>query len=227
VVTQSLRAGDRAAVARQVRQVGFWIMATQAALALALGIPAEGVMGIIGPQFVAGAGALCFLLAAEVLASTGAVCEGGLVYVARHRNLMISVVLLGIQVALSFALVFAMRDLGWPLYYQAGGPAVALAITLTMGSVLKAWLLGRLLRANVSGLRWSFLFACAVAGLVGAAFMTLPRDYEWAELSLGIPAILVTYFFVIGKWAMGPEDRTLFKKLPRAGAATFPVGEKM
>ncbi len=225
VITQSLRTGDRAAVARQVRQVGFWIMTTQAALALIGAIPAEAVMGVIGPEFVIGAGALCFLLAAEVLASTGAVCEGGLVYVARHRNLMISVVLLAVQVALSFALIVAMREMGWPVIWQATGPAVALAFTLTLGSVIKARLLSRLLRANVSGLRWSFLFAIGTSALVGAAFTALPQEYEWAELILGIPAMLAAYFFVIAKWALGPEDRTLFQKLP--AAASLPIDERM
>ena len=48
-------------------------------------------MGLVGKQFVAGTAALAFLLWAEVLASTGAVCESALVYIARHRNLMISI----------------------------------------------------------------------------------------------------------------------------------------
>ena len=37
VITQKLEEGDKPAVARQVRQVGFWIIAAQAAIALALG----------------------------------------------------------------------------------------------------------------------------------------------------------------------------------------------
>ena len=49
VITQKLAEGDKAAVARQVRQVGFWIIAAQAAIALALGIPGEAVMGLVGP----------------------------------------------------------------------------------------------------------------------------------------------------------------------------------
>ena len=153
VVTKSLAEGDKEAVARQVRQVGFWIMAAQAALALCGGIPSEAVMGVIGPEFVAGAGALCFLLVAEVLASTGAVSEVGLVYTARHRNLMVSILLLGFQVALSFLLVFAMRDLGWPVVWQAAGPAVALAISLTLGAVIKARMLSRILGAPAAELR--------------------------------------------------------------------------
>ncbi len=86
VVTKALAENDRAAVAKQVRQVGFWVTSAQAALAVMFSLPAEGVMGLIGKEFVIGAGALCILLVAEVLASTGAVCETGLVYIARHKQ---------------------------------------------------------------------------------------------------------------------------------------------
>src|SRR4030095_11578768 len=55
VITQKLGEGDKAAVARQVRQVGFWIIAAQTGIALALGIPGEAVMGLVGPHFVGGA----------------------------------------------------------------------------------------------------------------------------------------------------------------------------
>ena len=74
---------DLAAVANQVRQVGFWTMAAQAVIALMGSIPGEAVMGVIGPQFVAGTAAMGFLLTAEVFASTGTVCESALVYVAQ------------------------------------------------------------------------------------------------------------------------------------------------
>src|SRR3546814_19703537 len=78
-------------------------------------------MGMVGPEFVAGTAALGFLLTAEVLASTGTVCESALVYVARMRNLMISLTMLTVQIALSFALILAMRSQHWPIDYQAAG----------------------------------------------------------------------------------------------------------
>ena len=60
VVTQKLAEGDKAAVAKQVRQVGFWIIAAQAGIALALGIPGEALMGLFGEKgaFVGGTAAL-------------------------------------------------------------------------------------------------------------------------------------------------------------------------
>ena len=38
---------------------------------------------------------------------------------------------------------------------------------------------------------------------------TLP---EWAELVFGIPAILLTYGWVIWRKGFGPEDRVLFRR---------------
>lgn len=224
VVTKSLADNDRKAVAKQVRQVGFWIISAQAACLVVFAIPAEGVMGLIGPEFVVGAGAMCILLVAEVLASTGAVCETALVYIVRHRNLMISVAVLLLQITLSFVFVFVARAEGWPEPVQAAGPALALAVSLTIGSAVKAILLRRMLAAPVVSIRPSFFVAIGAAGLVGSAFMSLPRHYEWAELSIGMPAILITFLYVIIKFGFGPEDRALFRKMP-AGEAALPNGE--
>ncbi|MBB4087184.1 lipopolysaccharide biosynthesis protein [Sphingomonas carotinifaciens] len=222
VITQSLAVRDYVAIARQVRQVAFWIMAAQGGLALMGSIPGEAVMGVVGPQFVAGTAALAFLLTAEVLASTGAVCESALVYTARHRNLMISVVMLGVQVGLSFALILGMRALGWPATWQAAGPAVALMLSLGITSIVKATLLSRILKASVSPLRWPLLWALGAAMVVGVGFTALPAHLEWVELVVGEPAILATYLFVLWRFAFGPADRALFGKMPDAEEATLP-----
>ncbi|MDQ3471566.1 MAG: oligosaccharide flippase family protein, partial [Pseudomonadota bacterium] len=105
VVARNVAKGDKAAVARQVRQVGFWVIAAQLGVALALGIPGEAVMGLVGPVFVAGTGALAILLAAEVVASMAAVSESALVYVARHRNMFLSLAMIIFQAVLSVALI--------------------------------------------------------------------------------------------------------------------------
>lgn len=212
VIATSLARGDKQAVAAQVRQVGFWIMAAQGALALMGSIPGEAVMGTIGPQFVAGTAALAFLLIGEVLASMGAVSESALVYVARHRNLLISATMLTFQVVLSLALVFGMRALGWSPQYQAAGPAAGLMVSLLLTSILKSRLLAQRLGAPVSGVRWPLIWAAAVAIAVGAAFTALPHRLEWAELVFGLPAIAGSYAFVLWRWAFGPPDRALFQK---------------
>ncbi|MBR0553033.1 lipopolysaccharide biosynthesis protein [Stakelama marina] len=221
VITTSLANKDYPAIANQVRQVGFWIMAAQAGMALMGSIPGEGVMGVVGPQFVAGTAALGFLLWAEVLASTGTVCESALVYMARHRNLMISLLMMGFQVALSFAFVFAMRRLGWPINFQAAGPAVALMVSVALTSAIKAWVLRRMLGEPVTGWRWPMVWAAGVAIIVGTAATKGP---EWAELIVGIPAILISYLYVLWRFAFGPEDRKLFAKMPKADEEpTLPV----
>ncbi|KQN40611.1 polysaccharide biosynthesis protein [Sphingomonas sp. Leaf407] len=223
VITHSLADGDKAAVARQVRQVGFWIITAQAALALAGSIPASGVMGVVGREFVSGAGALSFLLIAEVFAAKGAVSEAALVYIARHRNLMISLALLAFQVALSFALVALMRRLGWPEPWAAAGPAVALVTSVSIGSVVKSGLLSKLLGHSVRDFRPAFVWAVLAAALVGSAIMQLPRRYEWAEMLFGIPIILATYFAILWRWAFRPEDKALFHKSAAAGEAHLPT----
>ncbi|HEX7656210.1 MAG: lipopolysaccharide biosynthesis protein [Sphingomonas sp.] len=223
VITASLAENDYAAVANQVRQVGFWTIAAQAVIALMGAIPGKAVMGVVGPEFVAGTAAMAFLLIAEVLASTGTVCESALVYVARHRNLMISLVMLGVQIVLSFALILAMRAAHWPTNFQAAGPAVALMVSVAFSSALKAWLLRGIVHAPVTGFRWPLVWAALAAIAVGTMFTSLPHRFEWAELVFGIPAIAGAYLFVIWRWAFGPEDRTLFKKLPGAEEATLPA----
>ncbi|WP_254605197.1 lipopolysaccharide biosynthesis protein [Sphingomonas bacterium] len=211
VVTEALARGDRAAVANQVRQVAFWIIAAQGCLALMGSIPGPAVMGIVGPQFVAGTAAMAFLLVAEVLASTGAVSETALVYIARHRNLAISAAMLVVQVGLGVALILAMRRLGWPVTWQAAGPAVALMTSVALTSIIKAGVLGRLLGTSVSPLRWALVGAVAAALAIGGTFTLLPT---WAELLIGEPAIAATYLFVLWRFAFEPADRALF-----AGAA--------
>ncbi len=208
VITQNLRAGNKAAVAHQVRQAGFWIIAAQAGVALALGIPGEAWMGLVGPTFVVGTGVLAFLLAAEVVAATAAVSESALIYVARHRNLMISTVMIGVQASLSVVIILIMRAYELPLLYQATGPAIALMLALGGASIAKARLLARLLEAPVSPWRWALVWAAAVATIIGYVATFLP---EWTELLVGVPAVLCVYCLVIWYRGFGPEDRILFK----------------
>ena len=218
VITQKLAEGDKAAVARQVRQVGFWIIAAQAAIGLSLGIPGEAVMGVIGPEFVGGTAALAFLLGAEVVAATAAVSEGALVYVARHRNLLISLLMIVTQAILTVAIIVSLDELQWPAdpdrrqAFQAAGAAIALTLALGLASILKANLLSRLLGAPVQGWRWPLVWAAAAAILVGYGFTALPRAFEWAELALGIPLILFTFGIVIWTRGFTSEDRALFRR---------------
>jgi O-antigen/teichoic acid export membrane protein len=225
VISQRLAEGDRAAVAKQVRQVGFWVIAAQMAAALSLGLPADAVMGTVGKEFVGGTAALAFLLAAEVVAATAAVSEAALVYVARHRNLMISALMIGVQAALTVGFIVAMRAMEWPEAWQAAGAAVALMLSLGLASILKARLLCRLLGTPVQGWRWPLIWAAAGAVVVGMTFTLIPKPYHWAQLTFGIPAILLVFGGIVWKRGFTHDDRLLFrmKKVPKPGLPP-PVG---
>lgn len=209
VITKNLRIGNMEAIAAQVRQVGFWIIAVQLGVALICGIPGEAVMGLWGPDYVAGTGALAFLLAAEVVASMAVVSESVLVYIARKRNLAISVGIIALQAGLTIALIEAAGRFGLGKGYEAAGAAGALMVALAVSSLAKALLLKRLLRAPVSNWRWALVYAAAPAVVVGYAFTWLP---EWIELLVGVPAILATYALVVWRRGFDEGDKVLFRK---------------
>ena len=209
VIARNIAAGDKIAVAKQVRQVGYWIIAAQAGIALALAIPGRAVMGLVGTGFTGGTATLAFLLAAEVVAATAVVSEAALIYVARHRNMAISLIMLVIEAGLSAGLIIAMRDFNWPVSWQATGPAAALTLALGFASIAKSRLLAKKLGDGVSGWRWSIIWAAAAGVLVGIPVrLFLP---PLAQLVIGIPAILGAFGVVMWTKGFGPEDRMLFR----------------
>ncbi len=209
VITRNLKENRLPAIAAQVSQVGFWIIAAQLGVSLALGLPGEAVMGLIGPEFVGGTGALAFLLMAEVAAAPAVVSEATLVYIARHRNLMVSLSVLAFQAMLTVGLLLLARHLDFPPLYLGAMPALALALSLGLMSAIKARMLTRLLAAPVGVWRWTLVWAAAAAVPTFYIFSQLP---EWAELAFGIPAIMLAYGVVIWKRGFGDDDRALFRK---------------
>jgi O-antigen/teichoic acid export membrane protein len=209
VITRALKNKDYAAIARQVCQVGFWITATQGGVALALGIPGEAIMGLVGPNFVGGTAALGFLLAAEVVAATAVVSEAALIYVARLRNLLVSVATIALQVVLTVAAMLLVEAYGMPGTWKAAGAAAALMLALAISSIVKALMLSKILQRPINNWRWPLVWAAAAAILVGQVVIRIP---EWAELVFGIPAILAVYGWIIWRRGFGPEDRVLFSR---------------
>ncbi len=209
VITAALKVGDRSAIAKQVCQVGFWIVAMQAGIALALALPGEAVMGLLGPDFVSGTGALSILLVAEVVAALAVVSESALIYIARMRNLMISLFAIGLQAALTVGFMLAINAYDLPELWRAPAAALALAIALAMSSIAKSVLLGRILGETVNNFRMGLFYAAIPAAGVGWLATQLP---EWLELVVGIPAILLTYGAII--WFLGfrEDDRVLFRR---------------
>lgn len=218
VITRNLADGSHAAIARQVSQVGFWILAAQAGICLSLGIPGEAVMGLVGPQFVAGTLALGCLLAAEVAAAPAVVSESALVYMARHRNLMLSMGMIGLQTVLSLALILLVKKAAYGEQVLAAAPALALAIALGTSSVVKSHFLQHLLHHRVGTWRPALVIASSAAVIVGGLVVSLPRRFEWVELVFGIPIILGVYCAIIWRFGFGPDDRSLFARAGKPAA---------
>jgi hypothetical protein len=152
---------------------------------------------------------LGFLLAAEVIAAAAVVSEAALIYVARTRNMIISLIMLAFEAGLAAALILIMKDEGFPPAFQATGPAIALCVALAFASITKSWLLKKELGAPVSGWRWDIAWATAAGVVVGAGVRYfLPETWQ---LIVGIPAILAAFFAVLWTKGFGPEDRELFR----------------
>jgi hypothetical protein len=192
-----------------VRQVTYWIIAAQLGIALALGIPGRAVMGLVGSGFTGGTAMLGFLLAAEVIAAAAVVSEAALIYVARTRNMVISLIMLALEAGLAAGLILAMRDESLPQAFQATGPAIGLCVALAFASITKSWLLSRTLGQPVSGWRWDLAWATASGVVVGAGVrLLIPEGWQ---LLVGVPAIMVAFFAVLWTKGFGPEDRELFR----------------
>jgi O-antigen/teichoic acid export membrane protein len=221
VLTRKLREKDYAAIAKQVCQVGFWITAAQAGVGLALGIPGEAIMGLAGPHFIGGTGALGFLLAAEVVAATAVVAEAALIYVARIRNLWVSIGTIALQAGLTVTAMLIAERLEFNDGWRAASAAAALMLALGMSSLIKAVMLSRILGHKINNWRWALVWAAAAAIIVGQAVILLP---EWAELAFGIPVLLGVYGWLIWTRGFGPEDRVLFTRKVTEEAPAEPAG---
>lgn len=210
VITRNLKEKNFTAIAQQVCQVGFWITAAQVGVALALGLPGEGVMGLTGPAFVGGTAAMIFLLSAEVVASTAVVAEAALIYINRMLNLWVSLATVVVQIIASVALILLAQEFGKGELYWAAAVAAGLMVALGFASVVKSRILARHLGESTNPWRWSLVWAAAPALVVGWFFTRfLP---EWAELAIGVPAILLAYGWMIWTRGFGHEDRVLFRK---------------
>jgi O-antigen/teichoic acid export membrane protein len=209
VLTRKLKEKDYAAIAKQVCQVGFWITAAQAGVGLALGIPGEAIMGVVGPNFVGATGALGFLLAAEVVAATAVVSEAALVYVARLRNLWVSIAMILLQGALTVSAMLLADRFHFTDGWRAAAVAAALMLALGVSSVIKAVMLSRILGRTINNWRWILVVAAAIVVLVGQLVILMP---QWGQLVFGIPIILLVYGWIIWTRGFGPEDRMLFAR---------------
>jgi O-antigen/teichoic acid export membrane protein len=207
-IVRKLATNDRLSIANQMRQVTYWIIAAQTGIALALGIPGRAVMGLVGSSFTGGTATVGFLLAAEVIAAAAVVSEAALIYVARNKNMVLSLIMLAIEASLAASFILIMKSEQLPLPFQATGPAIALCVALTFASIAKSRLLAKELGAPVSGWRWDLVWATAAGVAIGVPIrLFLPQVLQ---LIIGVPAILVAFFAILWTEGFTPEDRELF-----------------
>lgn len=209
VIARKIAVGDRISVAKQIRQVTYWIIAAQLGIALALAIPGRAVMALVGSQFTGGTAMLGFLLAAEVIAATAVVSEAALIYIARTKNMVISLIMLALEAGLAAALILIMRGEGRPPSFQATGPAIGLCIALAFSSVSKSRLLKTELGAPVSGWRWDLIWAALAGVVVGGAVRYFLGGI--LQLIVGVPAIMIAFGAILWTTGFGPDDRQLFR----------------
>ncbi len=200
VLTTNLAAGNIVKVAAHVRQISFWVGAAQLGVVLALGLSGQAGMGLFGPVFASGALVLIVLLVVELLAAQAAVAESALIYVARNRNLMWSLV--GILVQIGISLLLVPR-------YGGVGAAAGLAVSALLLTLVKTRLLSRRLGASVAGWRWIMPLAAVPAIAAGLAMLRAP---EWAQLAIGPFIILGVYGSIIWRLGFKGADRLLFAR---------------
>jgi O-antigen/teichoic acid export membrane protein len=200
MLARALKGGDTAAAAAHLNQVGFWVLSLQLPVVLALGLAAEGVLGLFGPAFAAGGLVLALLLAAELAAAPGSLSEMGLIYVRPKANLALAAGGLALQAGLSLWLVPR---------FGAEGAAAALLVALVSVAVARQLLLGRVLGAAVGYWRWSLLGAGVAAFAAGYAARQLP---ELWQMLVGIPAVLLLFLAVIWRFGYGVADRALLAR---------------
>ncbi|MEE4348948.1 MAG: oligosaccharide flippase family protein [Pacificimonas sp.] len=220
VIAHGVKKGNYTGIAKQLRQVGFWIISAQLGIALCLGFTGEASLEVVGEGFGAGAGVLFLLLAAEVFYVTAAVTEGALVYMARHRNLVASLIALSVQIGLTILFVTGFDALfpgvAEDRPVQGIGAALALAVAAIIASILKVVLIHHLIPEQVSGWRWVFVPATAITGGAGWLVMTYLPPF-W-QLAVGLPVLVMLYGSVV--WFLGfrGEDRLLFTRLSKVKA---------
>jgi O-antigen/teichoic acid export membrane protein len=200
VLTTNLAAGQMHKVAAHIRQISFWVAATQLAVVLALGLTGRASMGLFGPVFASGVVVLAVLLTVELFAAQASVAESALIYIARHSNLVWS--LSGIAVQIGLSLVLVPR-------YGGVGAAAALAASALLLSVAKSRLLAAKLGAPVSGWRWVLLLAALPTVALGLALLKTP---EWFQLTIGLAAILGLFGGIVWRWGFKGADRLLFAR---------------
>jgi len=198
ILASALVRGERALAAAHVRQVGFWVLAFQLPIVLAMGLPAEGVLGLFGPAFAVGGLVLTLLLLTELVAASASLSEMALIYARPRANLAISALGIGAQAGLCLLLVPR---------FGAEGAALGLLLSLVLVAFAKQLLLAHDLGAPVALWRWSLLVVAVPTFGFGYALRQLP---ELPQMLVTVPGTLLLFGVLIWHFGFAPADRVLF-----------------
>ena len=167
-------------------------------------------MGLVGSEFTGGTAMLGFLLAAEVIAAAAVVSEAALIYVARKRNMLISLVDAGARGGPCGRLD--------PDHAGRGSAADLPGDRARRSLCASRWpsprspsrgCCKRSFGAPVSGWRWDIAWAAAAASWSACRCASSCR--RLLQLIIGVPAILAAFGAVLWTKGFGPEDRELFR----------------
>jgi len=200
MLASALVSGERALAAAHLRQVGFWVIAFQLPIILALGLPGEGILGLFGPAFAVGGVILALLLVAELAAASASLSEMALIYARPRLNLVISAIGIGFQAALCLLLVPR---------FGGEGAAVGLLASILLVAMVKQLVLRHDLGASVTLWRWSLLLAAIPTFLFGFVARQLP---ELPQMLVTIPGSLLLFAVLIWRFGFSPTDRMLFQR---------------
>lgn len=204
MLSVALRSHDHATAGAHIRQVGFWVLALQIPVVLALSLPGEGVLGLFGPEFAVGVLVLAFLLIAELATANSSIPELALIFCRPKYNLVIAGFGLVLQGILSLLLVT-----------RFGGEGVAFALLLSMAAVAiaKQALLQHYLKVSVAFWRWPLVWVGGVTFAAGYAARSLP---EALQMVLTVPGTLLLFGALIWVFGFTSEDRVLFQRHRKA-----------
>ena len=200
MLASALVRGEKTLAAAHVRQVGFWVLAFQLPIVLALGMPGEGVLGLFGPAFAVGGVVLALLLLTELAAASASLSEMALIYARPRANLAISAAGIVVQAGLCLALVPR---------WGGEGAALGLLLSLLLVAFAKQLLLAHDLGAPVALWRWSLLLAAIPTFGFGYFARQLP---ELPQMLVTIPGTLLLFGAIIWHIGFKPADRLLFHR---------------
>jgi hypothetical protein len=125
------------------------------------------------------------------------------------RNLWVSFGTIALQGGLTVGAMLIADKLDFNDGWRAAAVAASLMLALGVSSVIKAIMLSRIVGRTINNWRWALVVASAAAVVVGQVVIRMP---EWAQLVIGIPAIMAVYGWIIWTRGFGPEDRVLFAR---------------